>query len=614
MTDRVDRSTATSLRVDWVLAGLAVWLIGGFYIDIWAHAHGRVDDTFFTPWHALLYTGAAAFGVVTGWIAIFGRPRGVPVRDVLPEPYLQSLLGAVLFIVAGGLDLIWHTVFGFEVDIEALLSPTHLLLAASGLLMIGGPLRSAAARIEAGGTMSWRTAGPIVIPLAMASAILVAFTQYANPIVDAWASAITDLSSPPVSQIYSMAADGSGQTRLIVSDRVSSGGQLSPDGSQIVYAARSEPDGEQIRLMSADGTEDHQLTSEGANFRPAWSPDGTSIVFGSRREDGEPDLFVMGIDGSGIRQLTDDQASDWAAAWSPDGAAIAFNSNRSGTFDLYVMAPDGTGQTALTTGPADDFEPAWSPDGTQIAFTSNRGGDDFQIWIMPSDGSVEPVLLQAGDGSAYMPSWSPDGESITFTSNRTGDFEVFVVPAGGGEPTNLSRNPGSDDGWAAPFWSPDGSRILYPVEGNVPFWQVPYIRQGFGAAGVLVAATMLAGIVAFARRRWQLPFGAYTVLVAVPASMATVISDEYRFIPAALFSGIAADLVAWQFPAGRTRAGDAVVAFLVPALFFAGYFATLALAGGIGWTIHLWLGAIPLAGVIGLFLDELGRGRRAAPA
>ena len=63
----------------------------------------------------------------------------------------MSFLGAVLFVVAGVLDLAWHELFGFEVDVEALLSPTHLLLAASGLLMIGGPIRSASARLAGAG-------------------------------------------------------------------------------------------------------------------------------------------------------------------------------------------------------------------------------------------------------------------------------------------------------------------------------------------------------------------------------------------------------------------------------------------------------------------------------
>ena len=45
----------------------------------------------------------------------------------------------------------------------------------------------------------------------------------------------------------------------------------------------------------------------------------------------------------------------------------------------------------------------------------------------------------------------------------------------------------------------------------------------------------------------------------------------------------------------------------MPASFFACYFAAVAMTVGLGWSMHLWLGAISLAGAIGLFMDELGR-------
>src|SRR5437762_8552578 len=215
----------TSLRLDWILTGLSVWLVGGFYVDLWAHAHGKVDNTFFTPWHALLYTGAAAFGVVLVLAAILGeprggKPRGVRWRNALAPAYRIAFVGAVGFVIAGGLDLAWHTVFGFEVDVEALLSPTHLLLAGTALLMIGAPLRPATLRmareLPPDRTPSWRQAGPFVIPLALALAIFGAFTQYAHPIVDVWSAQIpggATTGGSPAAQLYAMNPDGTGQRR-----------------------------------------------------------------------------------------------------------------------------------------------------------------------------------------------------------------------------------------------------------------------------------------------------------------------------------------------------------------------------------------------------------------
>lgn len=41
-------ASQTTLRMDWILTALSVWLVGGSYVDLWALAQGRVDNAFFT--------------------------------------------------------------------------------------------------------------------------------------------------------------------------------------------------------------------------------------------------------------------------------------------------------------------------------------------------------------------------------------------------------------------------------------------------------------------------------------------------------------------------------------------------------------------------------------
>src|SRR3954447_415650 len=526
-------ASRTTLRMDWILTALSVWLVGGFYIDIWAHAHGRVDDTFFTPWHALLYSGAASFGVVLGAAAIMGRPRSVPIRLTLAPPYRLAFLGAVLFAAAGVLDLAWHAVFGFEVSVEALLSPTHLLLATSGMLMVGAPIRAAGARLFTGVPRSWRTAGPVAIPLAMAVAILVAFTQYANPIVDVWAEALPADRSPITPQLYAMASDGTGQRRLTVVPAQALGPRFSPDGTRIAYTYQPSADSDhsdqmtQIHVMNADGSDDHALATENAAFQAAWSPDGTKLVF-SQNIDGVSDLFEMNADGTGSERLTDDPASDWAAVWAPDGSAILFNSDRGGTFHIHRLDLATKAITAVTAGESNDYEPAISPDGMRLAFTSDRRGTDhYDVWVAGIDGSA-PTRFTTGAseevGDSYMATWSSDGSKLVFTSNRSRDFEVYVQPVAGGEAVNVSQSPGSSDGWARADWSPDGATIVYPSQDNAPSWQDDYVRSGFGAAGVVIGAALMAGAVVWLRRRFgSMPFGAYAVVIGAPIAMATVL-------------------------------------------------------------------------------------------
>ena len=48
-------SPQSSIKFDRLMIILVCWFVGGLFIDGWAHNHGLVDRTFFTPWHALLF-------------------------------------------------------------------------------------------------------------------------------------------------------------------------------------------------------------------------------------------------------------------------------------------------------------------------------------------------------------------------------------------------------------------------------------------------------------------------------------------------------------------------------------------------------------------------------
>src|SRR5438034_11166723 len=143
-----------STRFDWAMAILSTVLVGGFYLDLWAHAHGRTDNTFFTPWHAVLYSMLAAVGIFLSIAAWRRWHRGAPWWESLPAGYGLSLVGVALFALGGVADLVWHVLFGVEVSVDALLSPTHLALACPGVLIVAGCLRSAC-RGPARGTRQW---------------------------------------------------------------------------------------------------------------------------------------------------------------------------------------------------------------------------------------------------------------------------------------------------------------------------------------------------------------------------------------------------------------------------------------------------------------------------
>ena len=174
------KQAAGGVRYDGVAAALGSWLVGGLYLDGWAHHRFPELETFFTPWHGVLYSGFFALAAVLVSTLLRNHARGYAWGRALPLGYAASLWGVILFFAGGVADMIWHLLLGIEVGIEALLSPTHLLLAVGGALLITGPLRAAWHRSSQTSPRFW-TLAPAVLTLALLVALFTFFTEYINP-------------------------------------------------------------------------------------------------------------------------------------------------------------------------------------------------------------------------------------------------------------------------------------------------------------------------------------------------------------------------------------------------------------------------------------------------
>jgi hypothetical protein len=149
---------------DMVTELLGVWLLLAVFLDGWAHLNLPSLETFFTPWHAALYSGMLATAAWTALVIWRNRTRGQPLSQAPPPGYRGTAIGVVLFGVAGGLDLLWHEILGIEVSLDALVSPTHLLLGFSLFLILGTAVRSARAASR-NGNFEWTPAALFAVVL-----------------------------------------------------------------------------------------------------------------------------------------------------------------------------------------------------------------------------------------------------------------------------------------------------------------------------------------------------------------------------------------------------------------------------------------------------------------
>jgi hypothetical protein len=199
----------SSRRFDWIMVVVSIWWLGGLFIDGWAHSNIPQLETFFTPWHAVLYSGYLAVATtlivriiqnlqhMAASTSADGKapPLVTLIRESLPgnrwlraipAGYGLSLLGVGVFLVSGIGDMTWHIIFGIERGTEALLSPTHLGLALGIGLSLSGPLRAAWRRQDGTGASTWRQLGPAILSLTFAYSLLTFFTEYANPLINPW--------------------------------------------------------------------------------------------------------------------------------------------------------------------------------------------------------------------------------------------------------------------------------------------------------------------------------------------------------------------------------------------------------------------------------------------
>lgn len=177
---RMEGYPAGGVGFDWAYVLLSALFIAGLWVDGWAHFHGLVDDSFFTPWHFLFYSAFGLVALFTGWHQWRNVQKRHAFTQALPVGYWLSLLGVALFACGGLGDMIWHTLFGIESGSEALTSPTHILLAIGMALVFTGPLR--AAWVRPGGR-GWRELGPSILAMTMVFAMAAFFTSYANPTI-----------------------------------------------------------------------------------------------------------------------------------------------------------------------------------------------------------------------------------------------------------------------------------------------------------------------------------------------------------------------------------------------------------------------------------------------
>lgn len=294
---------------------------------------------------------------------------------------------------------------------------------------------------------------------------------------------------------------------------------LAPDGKHFAVIDRG-----QIALLPVEGGAAVPITSTpGAKSEISWSHDSRKLAYVS-----DGDVWEVSVSGGETKQLTSGPigpgdprgATDHFPLWNPDGKWILFQSGRKGWNELYIVSEDGktknyvaateiySGADQIGNAVADhgdavssdrfDPNPAWSPDGKSISYTErSRQFFSGKLKVISFDestgtarGVAKDLYIAKNDrGGAWAintAAWAPDSKALAVVLQETGWDKIFLIPAAGGKPRQLTLGESEDED---PVYSPDGKLIaivsnrgiaeerhiwLVPVSGGAP-WRLTHL-------------------------------------------------------------------------------------------------------------------------------------------
>jgi Tol biopolymer transport system component len=226
----------------------------------------------------------------------------------------------------------------------------------------------------------------------------------------------------------------------------------SPDGKQVVYEKVDYAPRPQNQLLySWDPNYEYRYT----DVFPSFSGDGTLLVTNK-----DVDSSIVTMDANGENKHVVYKAVAFAPSWSPNGQWIAFGfgsflqGRRTGEGKIMMVRRDGTGVQELTSGMPNAGFPSWSSDGKEIVYRS-WGPNEMGLRILNLQDHSVRVLTNESDNLPY---WSPDGSRILFTRKQGENFDIYTIKPDGTDVRRLTTFPAND---AHAVWTDDGKYVMW---------------------------------------------------------------------------------------------------------------------------------------------------------
>jgi eukaryotic-like serine/threonine-protein kinase len=236
------------------------------------------------------------------------------------------------------------------------------------------------------------------------------------------------------------------------------------------------------RMRIAEGSKPERMPFVGEDgiMPVVWrTPAGQPSRLVYVRSFGDTNIWRIDLAGSGVPATSPPTLTisstrrEQIPSLSRDGTRVTFVSDRSGESEIWVADPSGANAMRLTSLGANPGFPRWSPDRTLVAFhTNSEEHPTGAVYVVPAEGGQPRNVTLNPTSTDTFPSFSHDGKWIYFSSNRSGVPTIWKIPTSGGAASQVSDKVG-----LVSVESPDGA-YLYHVESRStnspgPLWQIP---------------------------------------------------------------------------------------------------------------------------------------------
>ncbi len=182
------------------------------------------------------------------------------------------------------------------------------------------------------------------------------------------------------------------------------------------------------------------------------APNGERVVFSARG-----DIYSVPAQNGITHNLTATSGvNERNAKWSPDGKNIAYISDATGEFEIYIMPQDGSGKPVQLTNGNETyiFSLEWSPDSKKILFHNKKR----ELCYVDVESKKVTVIEQSDRSTGFSYNWSPDSKWVTYTRPQR-DMTIIRL-------YNLEDKKSYEvtEGWydsSNPSFSSDGKYLLF---------------------------------------------------------------------------------------------------------------------------------------------------------